>query len=280
MSDFVGSLRSSAPAQLLKKSPLGDAAKLAGHSALSAREFIRGYRYGDQITAPAISPGATGATSPSPLEEYFDALTEGPGIWKWRHYFDIYHRHLERFRGGPVNVLEIGIYSGGSLRMWRDYFGAGCHVYGVDVEPACRLYDSDDVTVFIGDQADAGFWRDLVPKLPPIDVVVDDGGHRAYQQIATLKGLLPRLRPGGVYICEDIVGPMQPFLSFVDGLTRHVSAARIGPATPLQQQIASVHRYPLLTVLEMSPGPVPDFVSPHRGTEWQPFLSVDRVVHS
>src|SRR4051812_8731031 len=55
----------------------------------------------------------------NPLRASFDAVTSGPGVWKWLHYFDIYHRHLERFVGKPVTIVEIGVYSGGSLSMWR-----------------------------------------------------------------------------------------------------------------------------------------------------------------
>ena len=274
----VESLRRSAPAQMLKKSALGEVAKLGMFSALSSREFVHGYRHGTQISSPTFESPAGSDTPASPLEEYFDGVTEGPGIWKWRHYFEIYHRHLERFRGQSVNVVEIGIYSGGSLQMWNEYFGAGCHVYGVDIQSACRVYDSENVTVFIGDQADPEFWREFVRAAPPIDVVIDDGGHRGYQQIATLKGLLPHMRAGGVFICEDIDGPMAPFLSFVDGLTRHLSSAERGAANPLQQQVASVHRYPLMTVIE-KPGSRPnDFIDPHHGTKWQPFLGEVRPV--
>src|SRR5689334_10743723 len=63
-------------------------------------------------------PGGEGA---NPLRDFFAARREGRGIWKWDHYFEIYHRHLEplRRRGGPLNVVEIGVYSGGSLEMWR-----------------------------------------------------------------------------------------------------------------------------------------------------------------
>jgi hypothetical protein len=58
------------------------------------------------------------------LEKYFRAST-GRLIHKWVHYFDIYHRHFERFRGRPVVVLEFGVSEGGSLEMLRDYFGPG-----------------------------------------------------------------------------------------------------------------------------------------------------------
>jgi len=56
------------------------------------------------------------------LKEYFE---NNPGrlIHKWVHYFEIYERHLERFRGRDINMLEIGVSHGGSLQMWKHYFG-------------------------------------------------------------------------------------------------------------------------------------------------------------
>src|SRR5690242_10419553 len=49
---------------------------------------------------------AMAATSNSnPLREFFDSRKQGPGIWKWNHYFDIYDRHFRRFRGQEVHVL-------------------------------------------------------------------------------------------------------------------------------------------------------------------------------
>src|SRR3974390_3553832 len=60
------------------------------------------------------------------LQAYFNSYENGPGIHKWLHYFDIYERHFKRFVGREVHVLEIGVESGGSLRMWRGYFGHGC----------------------------------------------------------------------------------------------------------------------------------------------------------
>jgi len=273
-------LRESPLGRALVNSRLRDPLRQAAQATITPRDWVRGYRYGQQIAAPETTeaPFAVEA-APNPLEAYFDALSEGPGIWKWRHYFDIYHRHLAQFRGQPVNIVEIGIYSGGSLPMWREYFGPACHVYGVDIAPECRVYEDEGISIFIGDQADPEFWRTFVAQVPAIDVVIDDGGHRAYQQIATLRALLPHIRPGGVFFCEDLTGPLEPFLSFVDGLTRSMGTGRWGPPNALQQHVASVHRYPLITAIEKPRGSVADFEAPHHGTEWQPFLKADRTIH-
>ena len=99
------------------------------------------------------------AHQPNDLQKFVEARREGRGIWKWRHYFDVYEKHFSRFRGQEVHVLEIGVYSGGSLEMWRDYFGPQARIHGVDIEPACRSYANDAVQIHIGDQTDRGFWQ-------------------------------------------------------------------------------------------------------------------------
>ncbi|MGO9760983.1 MAG: class I SAM-dependent methyltransferase [Solirubrobacteraceae bacterium] len=237
----------------------------------SLRYFALGYRYGRRFPA-ADPPIPEAAREVGPLEAYFDAHTEGPGVWKWRHYFEIYERHLDRFRGTPVHIVEIGVLGGGSLQMWRDYFGPETHVYGIDIDPESRALERDGVEIFIGDQGDRSFWERFLETAPTIDVVIDDGGHTARQQAVTVESLLAHVRPGGVYICEDIFGPFQPFHSFVDGLTRPLSdigmPLKRNPASALQQQVASVHRYPILTVIEKSASCTSSFEAPRRGTVW------------
>ncbi|MBZ5571214.1 MAG: class I SAM-dependent methyltransferase [Acidobacteriia bacterium] len=228
---------------------------------------------------PAVQSSVTG--SPNPLQKYFEAHVEGRGIWKWNHYFEAYHRHLNKFVGREVHILEIGVYSGGSLEMWKQYFGPQCKIYGVDIEPACQAYADESVRIFIGDQADRDFWKRVKQEVPFLDIVIDDGGHKPHQQIVSLEEMLPHLRPGGVYICEDVQGSSQRFADYVSGLVHSLNATsiskRVGAelasaATPFQAAVHSIHSYPFLTVIEMTGAPVGEFVAPKHGTQWQPFL--------
>jgi hypothetical protein len=224
--------------------------------------------------------GSNGHEHANPLKQYFDANNEGPGIWKWEHYFDIYHRHFQRFVGKDVNVLEIGIYSGGSLRMWKEYFGPGCRVFGVDIEPACKVYQDDGIDVLIGDQSDRQFWRRARSCLPPIDILIDDGGHQSDQQIITLEEMLPYMSPGSVYLCEDIHRSHNRFAAYINGLSNELNAYhKIGAQGSLsshnsrfQMDVHSIHIYPFAVVIEKAQQPVEKLVSPRHGTEWQPFL--------
>ncbi len=150
--------------------------------------------------------GETEASQSNPLRTFFESHRDGAGIWKWTHYFDAYHRHLHKFVGHAPAVLEIGIYSGGSIEMWKSYFGPKTHIFGCDIEEACRKYASDDVTVFIGDQADRNFWSTVKEEVPPLNVVIDDGGHSPEQQMVTIEEMLPFLAPGGVFIARISTG--------------------------------------------------------------------------
>jgi hypothetical protein len=241
----------------------------------------RGAAYAESWNAPG---GRSLGDAGNPLRAFFNAHTEGPGIWKWDHYFDAYDRHFARFRGEEVHILEIGIYSGGSLELWHDYFGPRCHVYGIDVEEACRRYENTQTTVFIGDQADRRFWRDFRSAVPVLDIVVDDGGHEPEQQATSVEELLPHLRPGGVYVVEDHHHVQNRFTAYVSGLVDAFNAyadiadhsdperRKVSTARGFQSTIDSIHTYPFLTVIEKRLDAVGEFVAPQHGTHWEPFL--------
>jgi hypothetical protein len=250
------------------------------------RSFWRGLsKWRFQSQWPASNLSEDGQDLPNPLRAYFDSHREGPGIWKWNHYFDIYHQHFSRLRGRNVRVLEIGIYSGGSLGMWMDYFGPGCQVFGVDIEPACKVYEGDSVKVFIGDQADRDFWKRFKQEVDPVDIVIDDGGHLPAQQIVTFEELLPHIQPSGVYLCEDLHGTLNAFASYMCGFAGNLNACDrqednrndderrlVCGTNSLQSAVRSVHFYPFVTVVERTEAPISELVAPKHGTQWQPFL--------
>ena len=137
------------------------------------------------------------------LEKYF-SNNKGNLICKWKHYFDIYETYFQKFRNRAVTVLEIGVFHGGSLHMWKDYFGPHARIYGVDINPNCKALEDDQIKVFIGSQEDRKFLRNLVKTLPKIDILVDDGGHTMRQQITTFEELYAHVNENGIYLCEDL----------------------------------------------------------------------------
>lgn len=129
----------------------------------------------------------------------------GPRITKWHHYFDIYEHHISRFRGTDCHLLEFGVFDGGSLLMWSDYLGPKAKITGVDINPKVKRFDKirPNVNVVIGDQADGAVLTALAEEHGPFDVVIDDGGHTARQQINSFNGIYGSVSERGVYLCED-----------------------------------------------------------------------------
>ena len=139
----------------------------------------------------------------NPIEQLFYS-TPHYVCQKWAHYFQIYERHFSRFRGKSLTFLEIGVSQGGSIDLWRRYFGSQVSIIGVDIDPGCMRFNSAGVKIIIGDQGDPAFLSSLAQQVGQVDVILDDGGHRMDQQILTFDHLYPVLKEDGVYMCEDV----------------------------------------------------------------------------
>lgn len=125
-------------------------------------------------------------------------------VHKWHHYIPLYERYFAPFRGGPVRFLEIGVSKGGSLQMWRTYFGADAIIYGIDIDPNCLAYDGVAGQVRIGSQDDVAFLNRVVDEMGGVDIVLDDGSHQMKHLPVTLEALFGRLHSGGIYVIEDL----------------------------------------------------------------------------
>ncbi|MCI9123140.1 MAG: class I SAM-dependent methyltransferase [Eubacterium sp.] len=127
-------------------------------------------------------------------------------IDKWMHYYEAYDRVFSKYRGKAVAILEIGVRGGGSVQMWKDYFdidGVDVKVYGIDINPKCKEYETDKIEIFIGSQDNKEFLEKVKKKIGKVDIIIDDGGHTMNQQIVSLEVLWDCLKDDGTYLCED-----------------------------------------------------------------------------
>ena len=205
---------------------------------------------------------------PSPLKEFFNN-NPGRELTKWYNYFEIYDRHFARFRGRSPVVLEIGVDEGGSLHMWHEYFGAGTRVVGIDVNPACKKFEDEATTILLGDQADRAFLAAVRERLPRIDILIDDGGHRMEQQINTFEELYRHVQPHGIYLCEDMHTSLWPdygagyrhagsFLEYTKALVDRLSAWHspdpgVLAVDGFTKSTHSMHFYDSVVVIEKRP---------------------------
>jgi len=143
------------------------------------------------------------------LEELASNSTSNP-FTKWWHYFEIYNEKMKTIaqasREGnlkkPIRILELGVWQGGSLELWRNYFGNDAIIYGIDIHSP-----QNPVTVAqirIGSQDDPVFLNEVIKEMGGVDIIIDDGSHISKHVINSFKTLWPLLNPQGLYFIEDL----------------------------------------------------------------------------
>lgn len=100
---------------------------------------------------------------------------------------------------------------GGSLAMWRKYFGDRAVIFGVDVDEKCRELNGTYGQVRIGSQDNHKFLLTVVEEMGGLDIVLDDGSHRMAHIRKSFDTLFPCLSTGGLYIVEDLHTAYWPY---------------------------------------------------------------------
>lgn len=183
---------------------------------------------------------------------------------KWIHYLDVYDRHFATYRNTAVRMLEIGVSKGGSLELWREYFGADATIFGIDVDPECAGYATPPNQIRIGSQDDPLFLRSVADEIGSLDIVLDDGSHIGRHQRISFDTLFPVLKEGGLYVIEDLHTSYWP-VSHEGGYRRKGTAIELvktmiddmhgwyhreSITTPARDQIGAIHIYDSMVVLE------------------------------
>ena len=138
-------------------------------------------------------------TSPS-----YQAFMASPKpSFKHTTYFDTYDKLFHGYRDKHITFVEIGVLNGGSLFMWRNYFGEAARIIGIDLNPQAKKWEEHGFEIFIGGQEDPDFWVDFFGSVGEIDIVLDDGGHTYLQQIVTAEMVLDKIKDGGLLVVED-----------------------------------------------------------------------------
>jgi cephalosporin hydroxylase len=123
-------------------------------------------------------------------------------------YIEVYAQLFAPYRHTAKNILEIGLMSGESLRMWDEYFDGDA--YGIDctIKPFDGMADltqaiADGLKISIGDAESPSDIEKFFSGIK-FDVVVEDANHSVQQQLKIYETLKPYLNKGSIYIIEDI----------------------------------------------------------------------------
>ncbi|MFI0982670.1 hypothetical protein ACH4SP_37380 [Streptomyces sp. NPDC021093] len=214
----------------------------------------------------------SGCTSEAPG---LGSLSVKYGSDKWASfhwYTQHYENHFAKYRDRPVRVLEIGIggyaadLGGPSLKMWKRYFHRGM-IFGLDLFDKSAL-NQNRLNALTGDQGNPEGLRELAEKYGPFDIIIDDGSHENEHVRVSFDALFPYVKPGGLYVIEDLQtaywprfggtpGPVTAPDTSVGLLKRLVDDLHYAEFDPkpesrslTQQQVIGVHTYHNIAFIE------------------------------
>ena len=183
-------------------------------------------------------------------------------------YLQIYEEYLKRYQEKRpiVNLLEIGVHLGASLRMWKEYL-AGSNIHGIDNVSQKKEYEDDRIKIYIGSQEDGEFLRQVGSEIQPLNIIIDDGGHMMSQQIRSFFELFPFLESGGLYFIEDlhtsyhkeftgesIITTVEHLKPIVDDINMHGynygNRKRLVLPSYYEQSVASIHFHKSICIIE------------------------------
>jgi hypothetical protein len=123
---------------------------------------------------------------------------------KYKNYFEVYDQLFNSYINKKIVFVEIGIFQGGSLQMWRKFFGNKARIIGIDVNPEAKRFEKDGFEIFIGSQSDPNFWSYFFKKVGKVDIILDDGGHTNKQQVITAINCVKYINDNGKLVFEDV----------------------------------------------------------------------------
>jgi len=141
--------------------------------------------------------------------EYWDnRYTDDPEPFDWYQRYSGIAHFVHKYVKRDDAVLVAGC---GNSRLSEDMVDDGYRagIIGVDISTKTKVYENNPQygspdRILVGDQSSPTFWASALSEVGTIDAILDDGGHESYMQNATLEAVWPRLRPGGVYLTEDL----------------------------------------------------------------------------
>lgn len=122
---------------------------------------------------------------------------------------EFYDKTFKKYLKNDITLVEIGVRSGASLKLWKEYFTKKSKIYGLD-----NLYDKDNFSVPINSEWVEGenveyiigdaYTKDIADKFENIDILIDDGPHTFDSHVLLLDLYIPKIKKGGIIVIEDI----------------------------------------------------------------------------
>jgi predicted O-methyltransferase YrrM len=141
-----------------------------------------------------------------------DKSSQRSNVTDFRHchpYTLFYDGLFKNKKNDKLEIAELGILEGSSLRMWQEYF-TNANIYGFDnsnwfINNFKERYNNDRITLDIIDVTSKDSIANTFASInTQYDIIIEDTTHQFEDQIRVIENVYQYLKPGGILIIEDI----------------------------------------------------------------------------
>jgi len=126
-----------------------------------------------------------------------DKSSRGHGYTRW------YAPLFELVKNKPLNILEIGVGNGASLKLWESFFPAA-NIIGLDINEKLLSLNRPRVEVRMLNAGVPLRWQQFLETPRKFDIIIDDGSHCLDDVLCAINHMWETVTPGGLYIIEDL----------------------------------------------------------------------------
>jgi len=141
-------------------------------------------------------------------DQFFDNIPATKDAYKGKkkhNYIRWYNFYFSCIKDSNLNILEIGVDRGVSLKIWKEYF-KNSNIYGI--EKNTSFINKDLVKgckIFEGDHNNIEFLKKVCKSIKgKFDIIIDDGSNIPSEQIKIFEYLFKKLNQGGIYVIENL----------------------------------------------------------------------------
>lgn len=116
------------------------------------------------------------------------------------YYDHFYEKEFKSYLKSPINILEIGIRGGGSIKIWKEYFHPESNVYGGEIENFSPIENTTCYQMDMYSQEALNLFEDFY-----FDIIIDDGPHTYESFVDVITKYYSKLKDGGILVVEDVI---------------------------------------------------------------------------
>ena len=141
------------------------------------------------------------------INQYDKPIKSSRKLKTGHYYHNFYEKYFKPIKNQSLDILEIGSFKGNATAAFYFYF-KNSKILSCDLYPDFFLYKSNRIKQLkIDNSSESELNKNILEKKIMFDVIIEDAGHYFKDQIISLFMLFKCLKPGGIFVIEELDFP-------------------------------------------------------------------------